>query len=86
MRNGTWTVTEALLEDRNILQSVVNCTDNGDVVRIPPAVLFQPQHRIVVRANITIEAITHQSGDRLSDAARKAWLTCPSGEGLFLIR
>ena len=86
MRNGTWTLTEPLLGDRDIVQSVLNCADDGDVVRMPSAVLFRPRHRIVIRANVVIEAIPKESTDPLPRAARKAWLTCPPGEGLFLVR
>lgn len=78
----TWTILDDTLEDYD-LQAIVNCTVEGDTISLQTTRTVQPQSRIVIPWELTIGG-----SDATSDTtdARQASLTCPSNEGLFLVR
>ena len=80
-----WTISEEQMQQSDVLQRVIDCAEDGDVVTLPPATLFKPQHQVVVQKNISIEAGRIESRVTGGNDS-KVWLTCPSGEGLFLVR
>ena len=79
-----WNVTDALLEKYEI-QAIVNCTQEGDTLFLQTTKQIQPRSRIVIPWQLTIGHPSERQGDE-NMGGLKASLTCPSHDGLFLIK
>ena len=89
--NRTWRIDDSALDElENDLQSIVNCTQEGDVV------LFDVSGRIRLASRVTIPwSLTLGANTNSTDAAevvtakgpRKATFRCPRrNEGVFFVR
>ena len=79
----TWRLTESALREYDI-QEIIDCTSEGDVVSLETSDVIRPRSRIVIPWQLTIGRQI-DGGDRDTHDV-KTRLTCPSDEGIFLIR
>ena len=76
----TWIVTDEALEEYGI-QAIVDCTDEGDTISLQTTTPVKPPERIVIPWKLTITGSADESMD-----GEAVTMTCPDGEGLFLLR
>ena len=76
----TWNVTDETLTDPGI-QAIVNCTDEGDTISLQTTTPVKPSERIVIPWKLTI---TGTADNSMNEEA--VIMTCPDGDGLFLLR
>ena len=89
--SGIWLLDDDALETvANDLQSIVNCTDSGDVILFNTTKTIRPSSRVILPWNLTLSA--YVENPRPVDAAfplsaTKARFTCPQeNAGLFLLK
>lgn len=80
----TWTIGDDTLREHDI-QAIVNCSRKGDIISLQTAKRIQPRGRIVVPWQLTIGRVSDGKGAGIIDDL-KASLTCPSNDGLFLLK
>ena len=88
---ATWLVDDRFLEDVAMdLQSIVDCTKEGDVILFNTTGRIRPLSRIIIPWNLTLGTHAENSdskGHPRVRATSKARFTCPQkNEGLFLLR
>ena len=72
-----WNATHETVEGHGI-QAIVNCTEEGDTISLKTVITVKPPERIVIPWKLTITG----SADSMGETA----MTCPDGDGLFLLR
>ena len=87
----TWLIDDdALDEVENDLQSIINCTREGDVVLFDVARSIRPVRRVTIPWNLTLSANTESAdlgGGVFPRTRAKATFRCPSrNEGVFFVR
>ena len=89
--SGVWLIDDdGLSAVANDLQSIVNCTNNGDVILFNTTKMIRPSSRVVVPWNLTLSAYV-ENPRRVDSAfplsATKARFTChQKNAGLFLLQ
>ena len=87
----TWRIDDSALDQlENDLQSVVNCTQEGDIILFNVSEPVRPARRVTIPWNLTLSADT-DSTDPVDDlfprARNKAILTCPEENvGVLFVR
>ena len=76
----TWTVDDGVLEMHDI-QAIINCTKEGDTISLRTTTPVKPPERIVIPWKLTITGFVDDSM-----SGETATMTCPDGDGLFLLR
>ena len=75
----TWNVTDETLEGPGI-QAIVNCTQEGDTILLKTTTPVKPTECIVIPWKLTI------TGSASNMEGETVTMTCPDGDGLFLLR
>lgn len=86
-----WTIDDDALNDiDNDLQSVVNCTNEDDIVLFNVNQTIRPSHRVIIPWNLTLSTLSERM--ELKDGTfpkieSKTNFTCPDNdEGVFFAR
>ena len=87
----TWLIDDSSLDElENDLQSIVNCTQEGDVVLFDVSGRIRLASRVTIPWSLTLGANTNSTDavdDVVAKARRKAILRCPGrNEGVFFVR
>ena len=87
----TWHIDETMLDELNDdLQTIVQCTEDGDVLQIRASRTVRPTARVVIPWSLTIGAEPEEVDLRdgvLPKEPKRIVLSCPDdNQGIFLVR
>ena len=87
----TWHIDETMLDELNDdLQTIVQCTEDGDVLQIRASRTVRPTARVVIHWSLTIGAEPEEVDLRdgvLPKEPKRIVLSCPDdNQGIFLVR
>ena len=80
--NETWHITERVSKEHGV-QKIVDCAEDGDVLLIDVSLRIQPNHRIIIHRDLTIDRAPASSENVAVEGAVE--FNCPPQEGLFFV-